>query len=140
VTSFPAESTVTRWEALAHAAREAMAGARELGVTASYTAEVQAANDALRAALAEVVGEEAARLAWGQWAITDRPIADLAWFHHLTPGTRVRRSDGAEEGVVEAADPDGMVESLGEWMQHWVRWDGEDEPVLVRTVDLVPAG
>jgi hypothetical protein len=139
VTAFPDESTVTRWEALAHAAREAMAGARELGVTASYTPEVQATNDALRAALAEAVGEEAARLAWGQWAITDRPIADLAWWWRLTPGTRVVHRYDGRHGVVRAGDADGMAEVLGEWMQRWVLWDGEDEPVLVRTVDLVPA-
>lgn len=139
MTSFPSEPTVTRWEALAHAAREEMAGARVHGVGASHTPAVEAALDSLTATLAEVVGEAAADWAVTQWVITEQPVADLAWFHHLVPGTRV--AIGERVGVVEAADPDGMVESLGPLMQRWVLWDGQDEPVLVRTVDLsVAAG
>ena len=134
---FPDEATVTAWEHLAHAARQAMAAAAPLGVARSYTAAVAQAQDRLQAALAEVVGHQAAAWAVTQWVIVDRPIADVAWYHRLAPGTRVAHRRDGRVGLVHRLDGDsGLAEDLdADHMCRWVSWSGE-EAELVRVVDL----
>lgn len=133
---FPSEQHVTVWEAQAHTTRQVM-NLPARSVASGTTAEGRAAMAALTAVLAADIGQEAADLAVTYWLIVDRPISDVAWWQYLAPGTPVRHRRDSRQGVVQAADPDGLAERMnGDYLQRWVTWAGSEEPELTRSVDL----